>query len=150
VPRSIEAIDHGTVAAAASAVGTMERAVEIASEYLNVRKQFGVRIATFQALRHRLADMHIETEMARSMLLTGLLALAEPAGEHRTATISAVKARVAQAGLFVTGQAIHLHGAIGMTEEYVIGHHYKRMITFDWLGGSAGFHVEQYARRNIR
>jgi alkylation response protein AidB-like acyl-CoA dehydrogenase len=145
-----DAIDHGIVTAAASAVGTMERAVEIAGEYLNVRKQFGVPIATFQALRHRLADMHIESEMARSMLVAGLLALSEPAGEPRAATISAVKARVAQAGVFVTEQAIHLHGAIGMTEEYVIGHHYKRMITFDWLGGSSAFHVERYARQNIR
>lgn len=152
-PALREAFDHGLMLEAAEAVGAMERAFELTRDYLLTRRQYGQYLAEFQALRHRIADMFIELEQARSIVLRGLEALGVDAGgragggdaDRRAALASAVKARVAQAGMFVCGQAIQLHGGIGVTDEYPVGHFFKRMLAFDLRHGGGAAQVARFA-----
>lgn len=137
------AIDHGLVAAAAEAVGAMDVAFEMTREYLKTRRQYNTLIGDFQALRHRLADMFIECEQARSIVLRALAGLADD-GAERGRLASAAKVRAAQAGRYVTAQAIQLHGGIGMTKEYPIGRHYQRLTMFGLLGGAEAVHLDRY------
>ena len=144
-PALERALDHGLILEAAETLGAMERAFEMTRDYLLTRQQYGQFLADFQALRHRLADMYIELEQARSILLRGLGALDADEPAERAALAAAVKARVAQAALFVCGNAIQLHGGIGVTEEYPIGHFFKRALAFDQRHGGGARQVERYA-----
>ena len=145
LPALNAALDHRLVLEAAEALGAMERAQEITREYLLTRKQYGHVIADFQALRHRIADMFIETEQARSIVLRGLGALVGADPAERALMAAAVKARVAQAALFVCGNAIQLHVGIGVTDEYPVGHFYKRALAFDLRHGGSARQVERFA-----
>jgi alkylation response protein AidB-like acyl-CoA dehydrogenase len=131
---------HGTVALCAELVGAMEKAVEVTAEYLKTRQQFGVAIGTFQALQHRLADMAAEMELARSMLFAALASVENDVPFTRQATLSAAKALIGRAARNVCGQAIQLHGGIGVTEEYLVGHFFKRAVVADLLLGSSERH----------
>ena len=144
-PALMAALDGALVLESAEALGAMEHALELTRDYLLTRKQYGQLIGDFQALRHRLADMFIETEQARSIMLCGLEALTEASPGRRAALAAAVKARVAQAGLFVGGNAIQLHGGIGVTDEYPVGHFYKRLVAYDQRHGGSARQVERYA-----
>jgi alkylation response protein AidB-like acyl-CoA dehydrogenase len=144
-PALAKALDCGLVLEAAEALGAMEHALEMTRSYLLTRQQYGQVIADFQALRHRLADMFIETEQARSIVLRGLGAIVEDKLEPRAAMAAAVKARVAQAAMFVCGNAIQLHGGIGVTDEYPVGHFFKRALAFDQRHGGGARQVERYA-----
>jgi alkylation response protein AidB-like acyl-CoA dehydrogenase len=135
----------GSVIACADAVGAMDKALWITRDYLKTRKQFGAPLADFQALQHRLADMYVELELARASLGRGLEALALSDAKARRAAVSATKARVGRAGFFVGGQGVQLHGGIGMTEEYIIGHYFKRLRVLDTLFGDSYHHVQAYA-----
>lgn len=139
------AFDHALVIGSAEALGTMQRAFDLTREYLMTRKQYGQLIGSFQALRHRLADMFIEMELARSMVVIAVAALADSDAAGRARLASAAKARVAQAGLFVTAQAIQLHGGIGVTEEYPVGRLFTRMTVFNQRFGAADAHVGRFA-----
>jgi alkylation response protein AidB-like acyl-CoA dehydrogenase len=139
------AIAEATMLACADAVGAMDQALWITCDYLKVRKQFGSALADFQALRHRLADMYVEVEKARSILRPGLEALSFSDGEARQRAVSAAKARIARSGFFVGAQAIQLHGGMGMTEAYAVGHYFKRLCVFDMLLGNAGYHTAIHA-----
>lgn len=139
------ALDYALVLSSAEAVGTMARALEITAEYLLSRRQFGQCLADFQALRHRLADMFIQVEQARSMVLRGVASLRDDKGT-RALLATATKARVAQAALYVGAQAVQLHGGIGITDEYVIGHYYKRLVMFNQHHGAADAQVERFSR----
>ena len=141
----VRAFDHAIVMSSAQALGTMQRAFDLTRDYLLTRKQYGEIIGRFQALRHRLADMFIEMEQARSMVALGVDALENSDPGERSRIASAVKARVAQAGLFVTAQAIQLHGGIGVTQEYPVGRLFTRMVVFDQRFGAADAHVERFA-----
>jgi len=145
LPAIAAALDHGFVAQSAEAVGAMQRALEFTREYLLTRKQYGKQLSDFQALRHRLADMFIEVEQARSMVLRGLDALNAEDTRERALAAAATRARTAQAGLFVGAQAIQLHGGIGVTEEYPVGHYFKRLLAFDQRHGTAAVQVERFA-----
>jgi alkylation response protein AidB-like acyl-CoA dehydrogenase len=144
-PAITRAFDHALVLGAAQALGTMQRAFDMTRDYLLTRRQYGKVIGDFQALRHRLADMFIEVEQARSMVALGVAALDGEDARERSRIASATKARVAQAGLFVTGQAIQLHGGIGLTREYPVGGLFTRMVVFDQRFGAADAHVERFA-----
>ncbi len=127
----------GTVALCAELIGAMEKVIEMTAAYLKTRQQFGVPIGSFQALQHRMADMAAELEVARSMLHVALASLANddvPTQLHR---LAAAKMLIVRAARFVCGQGIQLHGGIGMTEEYAIGHYYKRAVVADLQLGSA-------------
>ncbi|MDM0117688.1 acyl-CoA dehydrogenase family protein [Variovorax sp. J22R133] len=133
-------IAHAIVALCAEQVGAMEKAIEVTADYLKARKQFGVPIGSFQALQHRLADMAAEMELARSMLFAALAAMHNQQGPHLQKTLAAAKAFTGRAAKSVCGQAIQLHGGIGMTEEYLVGHYFKRAVVADLLLGSADRH----------
>lgn len=140
-----EAYDYALVLESAEALGAMERALDMTRDYLLTRKQYGRLIGDFQVLRHRLADMFIEVEQARSIILRGLEALVEAPAPRRAALAAAVKARVAQAGMVVGGQAIQLHGGIGVTDEYPVGHLFKRLLAFAQRHGGEARQVERFA-----
>ena len=142
--RLARAIDAGVVARLAEALGAMEAAYEMTLSYLRTRSQFGQPIGAFQALQHRIVDMAIACEEARSMTYLATLSLsgAEPA---RSRTIAAAKARVSQTSLFVGRQAIQLHGGVGFTEELAIGHYLKRLIMIDMAFGNADHHRSRLA-----
>ncbi|CAG2146680.1 Acryloyl-CoA reductase (NADH) [Cupriavidus yeoncheonensis] len=147
LPALRHGLAHGIAALCAELVGGMERAIELTAEYLKTRHQFGVAIGSFQALQHRMADMAAELELARSMLYALLAALQNegPAlQEHRA---SQAKALVGRAARYVCGQAIQLHGGIGMTEEYAVGHYFKRAVVAEILFGTADFHDARCASR---
>ncbi|RJF95752.1 acyl-CoA dehydrogenase family protein [Noviherbaspirillum saxi] len=131
---------HGIVTLCADLVGAMEKTIELTAEYLKTRQQFGVAIGNFQALQHRMADMAAEMELARSMLHAALASVANDDAATRQKTLSAAKALVCRAAKFVCGQGIQLHGGIGMTEEYAVGHYYKHAIVADLLLGSSDRH----------
>lgn len=132
---------HGIVAVCAEMLGAMDTAMWQARDYLQTRKQFGTTLSTFQALQHRMADMLIETELSRSMLYQALAALAGPEAE-RDRGLSAAKAAISQSAIFVCRQAIQLHGGIGMTEELMVGHFYKRVWSLASLLGNVDHHLD--------
>jgi hypothetical protein len=130
-----EAHALATVAAIAEALGVMDRAVQTTRGYLLERRQFGVPIASFQVLRHRLADMVIALEQSRATLQHALHALHEVDRARRRRTLAGAKALAGRNGRFIGAQAIQLHGGIGMTDEFLIGHCFKRLMVLDqWLG----------------
>src|SRR6185295_4841286 len=120
------AVDVGIAALCAEAVGAMDKLVAITVEYMNTRKQFGVPIATFQALRHRMADVKMQLELARSMSFFATLKLDEPAPARRRA-IAQAKLQLGQSMRYVGQQCIQLHGGIGVTDEYIASHYFKRL-----------------------
>jgi alkylation response protein AidB-like acyl-CoA dehydrogenase len=138
------AVDEAIVAICAELVGDMEDAIELASEYLKTRKQFGVTIGSFQALQHRMADMAIDAMQARATLHRALLAISEDGG-NRSVEISGCKAQTTRSAKFVTQQGIQLHGGYGITNEYKVGHHYRRHLVLDALFGNMDYHLNRYA-----
>jgi alkylation response protein AidB-like acyl-CoA dehydrogenase len=143
-PGALEAaFDRAIIAQAAAAIGSMEVAMTMTAEYLKTRVQYGQPLARFQALQHRMAEMFVETDQAHAALFRGLAALEGDDEAERARVVSAAKWLVARAGLFVTGQAIQLHGGIGVTDEYAVGHHYKRLVSFDKYLGDAEFHLQR-------
>jgi alkylation response protein AidB-like acyl-CoA dehydrogenase len=138
--------DHAAAARCAEALGVMELALSTTRDYLLQRRQFGVAIASFQALRHRLADMLIALEQARATLHGALAALSAGGGrEARRRAVAVAKVRSSRSGRFIGAQAIQLHGGIGMTDEYIIGHCFKRLMVLDTMDGGAAAHMAALA-----
>lgn len=135
-----EALDRAVLATTAAAIGSMEAVMATTSEYIKTRVQYGKPLSTFQALQHRMAEMFVETDQAHSILYRALSLVGADVKLRRQA-ISGAKALVTQACQFVTAQGIQLHGGIGVTEEYVIGHHYKAMLVYEKRFGDAAFHL---------
>jgi len=140
------ALDHATAALCAEGLGLMSLMLEATVEYTKQRQQFGVPIGSFQALQHRMADMFIEVELARSVAYMAAMTLDEQAGDPvaRRRGISAAKVQMAKSGRFVGQNAIQLHGGIGMSEEYKVGHYFKRMTMVERLFGDSDFHLTRY------
>ena len=139
-------LDHALGALCAEAVGVMSVMHEMTLDYIKARTQFGVAIGSFQALQHRMAEVFIEVELARSMALLAAMTLAnEPDAHTRARAASAAKYQIARSGRFVGQNAIQLHGAIGMTEEYKVGHYFKRMTAIERVLGDADYHLARYA-----
>lgn len=136
--------EEANAALCAEAVGVMADMLDTTIEYLKTRTQFGVPIGSFQALQHRAADMLMQTELARSMAILAALSLERPA-EERWRNISAAKAKVAAAARFVGQQAVQMHGAIGLTSEYKIGHGFKRLTAIELMFGDADHHLDALA-----
>jgi alkylation response protein AidB-like acyl-CoA dehydrogenase len=140
------AIDRGIAAVAAEAVGVMDKFVALTVEYMNTRKQFGVAIGTFQALRHRIADVKIQLELARSMSYFASLKLGEPPAARRRA-LSQAKVQLGHSMRFVGQQCIQLHGGIGMTDEYVGSHCFKRLTMIELAYGDTLHHIGEVSAR---
>jgi alkylation response protein AidB-like acyl-CoA dehydrogenase len=140
------ALDHGLdiaiAAACAEAVGIMDKAVATTAEYLNTRKQFGVVISSFQALRHRMADLKMQLELARSMSYYATLKLNAPA-EERSRAIARAKVQLGQSMRFVGQQSVQLHGGIGMTDEYIVSHYFRRLTQLEMSFGDTLYHLGQ-------
>jgi alkylation response protein AidB-like acyl-CoA dehydrogenase len=119
---------------------------ELTLEYLRTRKQFGVPIGSFQVLQHRAVDMFVALEQARSMAMLATMMTAEPDARERRKAISAAKVQIGRSGRIVGQGAIQLHGGIGMTMEYKVGHYFKRASMIDTLFGDADHHLAIVAR----
>ena len=140
------AIDIGIAALCAEAVGTMDKLVAITVEYMNTRKQFGVAISTFQALRHRIADVKMQLELARSMSYFASLKLNEPPAARRRALAQA-KLQLGLSMRYVGQQCIQLHGGIGVTDEYIASHYFKRLTVMEMSYGDSMFQLGEVADR---
>jgi pimeloyl-CoA dehydrogenase small subunit len=134
-------VEDAIAALSAEAVGAMADAVEMTTEYLKTRKQFGVAIGSFQALQHRAADMVVALEQARSMMYLAAMSTSEPDAAARARAMSAAKAQVGRSVKFIGQQATQLHGGIAMTYEYKLGHLFKRMTMIDMSYGDAEHHL---------
>lgn len=141
------AADIALAAQAAEAVGVMDKLVAVTVEYMNTRKQFGVTLASFQALRHRIADVKMQLELARSMSYYATLKLGEPAAQRRRA-VSQARVQLGQGMRFVGQQCIQLHGGIGVTDEYIASHYFKRLTVLE-VGafGDTLHHLGEVSRR---
>ena len=131
------------VALCAQTLGAMETAVSMTCEYLNTRQQFGRPLAGFQALAHRVADLQIELAQARSavILAAGYL---DAETDMRDLHLSAAKNLLGRAGKLIAEETIQLHGGIGMTDEYRLGHFAKKIIMADHRFGDVDYHLERF------
>ena len=139
-------VGEGIAALCAEAVGTMAVMHELTVEYLKTRRQFGREIGSFQVLQHRAVDMLVALEQARSMAMFATMMAGEDDAEQRRQALSAAKVQIGRSGKFVGQQAIQLHGGIGMTMEYKVGHYFKRMTMIDATFGDADHHLRGLAR----
>ncbi|HMN94592.1 MAG TPA: acyl-CoA dehydrogenase family protein [Hydrogenophaga sp.] len=140
------AVDIGIAATCAEAVGVMDKTLAITVDYMNTRKQFGVAIASFQALRHRVADMKMQLELARSMSYYASLKLNAPAPERRRA-LARAKVQLGQSMRFVGQQAVQLHGGIGVTDEYIVSHYFKKLTQMEMVFGDTLHHLGEVSAR---
>ena len=142
---AIEAVvDRAMAALGAEAVGIMQTLLEQTLEYTKIRKQFGRPLSANQVIRHRLADMAMNCDEARSMALRAALMVdAEPVARGRAA--SGAKAKIGKCARFVAEQSVQLHGAMGVTEELDIGSYFKRLLAFDTLFGGSAYHYRRHA-----
>ena len=138
-------IDEAIAALSAEAVGVMQEALDMTVEYLKTRKQFGVAIGSFQVLQHRASDMVVELEQARSMAMLASMMAADNNPEERRKAVSAAKVQIGRSGRFIGQQAVQMHGGIGMTMEYKLGHLFKRLTMIDLLFGNADHHLDLFA-----
>jgi len=141
----VRASEHFVVGACAEAVGIMDAVVKLTVDHLKTRRAYGSTLSTYQALQHRLADMLIELELSRSMLMRALDTLSSSDERARHKDIAAARVRIGCAGRFIASSGIQLHGAMGVVEEYIVGHYLKRLNVLFALCGSATFHLRQYS-----
>jgi alkylation response protein AidB-like acyl-CoA dehydrogenase len=140
------AIDIGIAASCAEAVGVMDKTLAITVEYMNTRKQFSVAISSFQALRHRVADMKMQLELARSMSYYASLKLNAPFEERRRA-LARAKYQLGVSMRFVGQQAVQLHGGIGVTDEYIVSHYFKKLTQLEMTFGDTLHHLGEVSAR---
>ncbi|MCK1547093.1 acyl-CoA dehydrogenase family protein [Bradyrhizobium sp. 147] len=139
------AVDRAMAALGAEAVGIMQTLLDTTLEYTKIRKQFGRPLSANQVIRHRLADMAMQVDEARSMALRAALkADAEPVERARAA--SGAKAKIGKCARFVGEQSIQLHGGMGVTEELEVGAYFKRLVAFDTLFGGSAHHYARHAQ----
>jgi alkylation response protein AidB-like acyl-CoA dehydrogenase len=136
--------DYGAALLCAEALGAMEAIFGATLEFLKTRSQFGVPIGKFQALQHRMADMYIELEQARSMATLAAVKLDSADVEQRRRTVSGAKARVGQALTFIGQQAVQLHGGMGVTNELPAAQHFKRLTMIGLTLGDTDHHLARF------
>src|SRR5580704_8883791 len=138
-------VEAGIAATAAEAVGAMETMQAMTLEYLKTRQQFGRPIGDNQALQHRATEMFVALEQARSMAMLAAVSVEETDAAERQRNIAMVKVGVGQAGRFVSQNAVQLHGGIGMTEEYAVGHYFRRCMVIEHSFGDTAHHLSRLA-----
>jgi alkylation response protein AidB-like acyl-CoA dehydrogenase len=139
-------VDIGIACTCAEAVGVIDKTMQLTAEYMNTRKQFGVTLATFQALRHRMADMKMQQELARSMSYYASLKLNAPAEERRRA-MSRAKYQLGVSMRFVGQNSVQLHGGIGVTDEYLGSHYFKKLTQLEMVYGDTLYHLGEVSER---
>jgi alkylation response protein AidB-like acyl-CoA dehydrogenase len=141
-----EATDFATALLCAEAVGAMKSANDATLDYMKQRKQFGVPIASFQVLQHRMVEMYITTEQARSMAILAASKVDDTTNATgRARAVSAAKIKIADAARLVSQESVQLHGGMGMTEELKVSHTFRRLTMIAQQFGDADHHLERYA-----
>jgi alkylation response protein AidB-like acyl-CoA dehydrogenase len=140
-----EVVDWATALVCAEAVGAIKYAHDATLEYLKTRRQFGVPIGTFQALQHRMVDILISYEQAKSITCLACVKVDSAESAERRRIVSAAKIKIADACRHVSQEAVQLHGGMGMTEELKISHTFRRLTTIAQMFGDADHHLERYA-----
>ncbi len=138
-------VDQAIAALAAESVGVMAAVHALTLDYLKVRKQFGVPIGAFQVLQHKAVDMYVALEQARSITLYATMMADSNDDAERARAMHAAKTEIGRGGRFVGENAIQLHGGVGMTMEYAVGHYFKRMTMIDLTFGDHDFHLRALA-----
>ena len=138
-------VEAGIAAMGAEAVGAMETMQSMTLEYSRTREQFGKPIGTNQVVQHRLSEMLMALEQGRSMAMLAAMSVDEPDAAERARAISMAKIGFGQAARFVSQQAIQLHGGIGMTEEYAVGHYFRRALVIEHTFGDTAYHLARLA-----
>ncbi len=138
-------IDHAIAAIAAEATGAMSHLNDMTLEYIKTREQFGQPIGKFQVLQHRMVDMFIAHEEAKSMAMMAAMRVEEDDEKERKKAMSAAKVQIGKSARYVGQQAIQLHGGIGMTDEYAAGHYFKRLTMVDRTFGDVDFHLKRFS-----
>ena len=139
-----QVVDEGILAVGSEAVGCMEVLYKATVEYCKTREQFGQPIGKFQVLQHRMVDMFMEHEQAKSLMYMAAMRMEEGYGPEAQKAVSAFKVQVGKSGRFVGQNAIQLHGGMGMTEELSVGHYFKRLTMIDTLFGNVDFHLKRF------
>jgi pimeloyl-CoA dehydrogenase small subunit len=140
-------VEAGIAATSAEAVGAMEAMHAMTLEYLKTRQQFGKPIGQNQVLQHRSAEMLIALEQGRSMAMLAAMMVDEPDPAERARNTAMAKVGVGQTSRFVAQNAVQLHGGIGMTEEYAVGHYFRRCMVIEHMFGVPAHHLSRLADR---
>jgi alkylation response protein AidB-like acyl-CoA dehydrogenase len=138
-------VEAGIAATAAEVIGAMEAMQAMTLDYLKTRQQFGRPIGDNQALQHRAAEMMIALEQGRSMAMLAAMSVEEADAAERARSIAMARVGTGQAGRFVSQNAVQLHGGIGMTEEYAVGHFFRRVMVIEHLFGDTAHHLDRLA-----
>jgi alkylation response protein AidB-like acyl-CoA dehydrogenase len=139
-----EALDKAGIALMAQSVGAMESCLQICAAYIKERKQFGQPIGKFQALQHIMADMFVATHQSRSALYRALAFAGDPAERAKAASLA--KLTIGEASQLVSRQAVQLHGGYGVTDEYEVSHHYRRLLALEKIYGDIDYHTRRLAK----
>jgi alkylation response protein AidB-like acyl-CoA dehydrogenase len=142
-------VESGIAATAAETVGAMEAMNAMTVDYSKTRVQFGNPIGTYQVVQHRLADMFMTQETGRSMAMLATMSIDNPDANQRAHDIALAKVGVAQAGRYVSQSAVQMHGGIGMTEEYAVGHYFRRCMVIERLFGDPAYWLQRLAEEVV-
>jgi alkylation response protein AidB-like acyl-CoA dehydrogenase len=145
LPLIERAVDQACAALCAEAVGIMTALNQATLGYLKTRKQFGVAIGTFQALKHKMADMLIAAEQSRSMAIIAAVNADSPDAAHRRRAIAAAKAYIGQAGRLVGQQAVQMHGGMGVVDDLIVSHYFKRLTMIDLTFGDVDHQLAYFS-----
>lgn len=140
-------VDDARIALCAEAVGLMDECLKTTVEYIKTRKQFGVAIGAFQALQHRASDMFVALEQGRSMAMYATMAGDFENAKERAAAVAAAKVQIGRSARYVGQQSIQLHGGVGMTDEFKIGHYFKRLTMIESAFGDADYHLRRLSEQ---
>jgi alkylation response protein AidB-like acyl-CoA dehydrogenase len=138
-------VEAGIAATAAETVGAMEAMNEMTLEYSKTRVQFGQPIGSYQVVQHRLSDMFMTQEQGRSMAMLATMSVDNPDDAERRHDFALAKVGVGQAGRYVSQSAVQMHGWIGMTEEYAVGHYFRRCMVIERLFGDPAYYLQRLA-----
>jgi len=139
------AVDRGTAAVCAEAIGVMAALNDITLEYLKTRTQFGTPIGSFQVLQHRMVDLIVAQEQAASLAILAADRANATDAKDRARAVSAAKVLVGRSGRLVGQDSVQMHGGIGITKEYTAGHYFKRLTTIDRTFGDTDYHLARFA-----
>lgn len=139
-----DVLDEARLALCADALGALERAVAITADYLKTRTQFGQPLANFQALQHSIVEIHIDADSIRSSLYNAIAAFHRGVRDDRRRAVSSCWVKTFDAAKGIAGMAVHLHGGIGMTTEYPVGHALRRVMVSERRFGDVEYHLARY------
>ncbi|MEX0298758.1 MAG: acyl-CoA dehydrogenase family protein, partial [Kordiimonas sp.] len=140
-----ECVDRGAAALMADTLGALEEIIDMTKEYLRTRTQFGRPIGSFQVLSHRMVDLLVEYEQAKSLTMEAAVEARNPDKQIRQKAISAAKAKIGNLSRKFGQESIQMHGGIGVTDEYALGAYVKRLLVNEMMFGDADYHLQRYA-----